>query len=166
MSACSALPIAGSAGRYMSMANGPIADSRPSTRARRRKWCFMEDAGGAAQYRERRRQCLLMTANLSTLADLRAGRLAGVTHLDLRHCGLDEFPREVFALADTLAMLDLSGNRLRTLPDDLPRLRVLRTLFCSNNLFETLPPSVGACPELDLVGFKANAIAHVPAEAL
>ena len=107
-----------------------------------------------------------MTANLTTLADLRAGRLAGATHLDLRHCGLDEFPREIFALADTLTMLDLSGNRLRTLPDDLPRLRALRTLFCSSNLFETLPASLGACPELDLVGFKANAIAHVPAESL
>ena len=107
-----------------------------------------------------------MTANLTTLADLRAGRLAGATHLDLRHCGLDEFPREVFALADSLTMLDLSGNRLRTLPDDLPRLRELRTLFCSDNLFETLPASLGACPALDLVGFKANAIAHVPAEAL
>ena len=107
-----------------------------------------------------------MTANLTTLADLRAGRLAGATHLDLRHCGLDEFPREVFTLADTLTMLDLSGNRLRTLPDDLPRLRELRTLFCSGNLFETLPASLGACPALDLVGFKANAIAHVPAEAL
>ena len=107
-----------------------------------------------------------MTANLTTLADLRAGRLAGATHLDLRHCGLDEFPREVFALADSLTMLDLSGNRLRTLPDDLPRLRELRTLFCSGNLFETLPASLGACPALDLVGFKANAIAHVPAQAL
>ena len=107
-----------------------------------------------------------MTANLTTLADLRAGRLAGATHLDLRHCGLDEFPREIFDLADTLTMLDLSGNRLRTLPDDLPRLRALRTLFCSSNRFETLPAALGACPELDLVGFKANAIAHVPAEAL
>jgi hypothetical protein len=107
-----------------------------------------------------------MTANLTTLAELRAGRLTGATHLDLRHCGLDEFPREIFALADTLTMLDLSGNRLRTLPDDLPRLRALRTLFCSNNLFETLPAALGTCPELDLVGFKANAIAHVPAEAL
>ena len=107
-----------------------------------------------------------MTANLTTLANLRAGRLAGATHLDLRHCGLDEFPREIFELADTLTMLDLSGNRLRTLPDDLPRLRALRTLFCSSNLFETLPAALGACPELDLVGFKANAIAHVPADAL
>ena len=107
-----------------------------------------------------------MTANLTTLADLRAGRLAGATHVDLRHCELDEFPRELFDLADTLTMLDLSGNRLRTLPGDLPRLHSLRTLFCSNNRFETLPPPVGACPALDLVGFKANAIAHVPAEAL
>ena len=107
-----------------------------------------------------------MTTNLDTLAALRAGRLAGITHLDLRHCDLDEFPREIFALADTLTMLDLSSNRLRALPDDLPRLRALRTLFCSNNLFETLPASLGACPALDLVGFKANAIAHVPASAL
>jgi hypothetical protein len=106
------------------------------------------------------------TDNLTTLAHLRAGRLAGATHLDLRHCALEHFPREIFDLADTLTMLDLSGNRLRTLPDDLPRLHRLRTLFCSANRFETLPASLGACPELDLVGFKANAIAHVPAAAL
>src|ERR1700712_3084885 len=107
-----------------------------------------------------------MTSSLTTLADLRAGRLAGATRVDLRHCGLDEFPRELFELADTLEILDLSGNQLRTLPDDLPRLRALRTLFCSDNLFETLPAVLGECPALDLVGFKANAIAHVPAEAL
>ena len=107
-----------------------------------------------------------MTLPLTTLADLRAGRLAGATRVDLRHCRLDDFPRELFELADTLEMLDLSGNQLRTLPDDLPRLRALRTLFCSDNLFETLPAVLGECPELDLVGFKANAIEHVPAEAL
>jgi hypothetical protein len=107
-----------------------------------------------------------MKSPLTTLADLRAGRLAGATHVDLRHCQLDEFPRELFALADTLVQLDLSGNRLRTLPGDLPRLHALHTLFCSNNLFEELPGVLGACPALDLVGFKANAIAHVPAEAL
>ena len=107
-----------------------------------------------------------MTPTLTTLADLRAGRLAGATHLDLRHCQLDHFPREIFALADTLEMLDLSANPLRTLPDDLPRLRALRTLFCSNCAFETLPAVLGRCDSLDLVGFKANAIAHVPHDAL
>ena len=107
-----------------------------------------------------------MTPTLQTLADLRAGRLAGATHVDLRHCQLAEFPRELFDLADTLEQLDLSGNPLRTLPDDLPRLHALRTLFCSNCAFETLPAVLGRCSQLDLVGFKANAITHVPHEAL
>ncbi|MBC7663211.1 MAG: leucine-rich repeat domain-containing protein, partial [Caulobacter sp.] len=103
---------------------------------------------------------------MQTLSDLRAGRLTGATRLDLRHCQLDDFPREIFALADTLQMLDLSGNRLRALPDDLPRLRKLRILFCSNNPFDSLPAVLGRCQRLDIVGFKANAIAHVPAEAI
>ena len=107
-----------------------------------------------------------MKSPLTTLAGLRAGRLAGTTHLDLRHCQLEEFPREIFDLADTLTMLDLSGNRLRTLPDDLPRLHALRILFCSDNLFETLPAVLGRCTGLDIIGFKANAIARVPDEAI
>ena len=107
-----------------------------------------------------------MTDPLKTLADLRAGRLAGATHLDLRHCGLEEFPREILDLADTLVSLDLSSNRLRALPDDLPRLRALRTLFCSFNPFETLPAVLGRCEGLDIAGFKGNAIAHVPAESI
>ncbi len=107
-----------------------------------------------------------MTTASATLADLRAGRLAGATHLDLRHAGLAEFPREIFALADTLESLDLSDNPLGALPDDLDRLHALRTLFCSNARFTELPAVLGRCARLDLVGFKANAIAHVPAEAL
>jgi len=107
-----------------------------------------------------------MTSPLQTLADLRAGRLAGATHVDLRHCQLDEFPRELFALADTLLRLDLSGNRLRTLPDELPRLRELRILFCSSNAFEMLPAVLGRCAGLEIIGFKANTITQVPPEAL
>ncbi len=38
---------------------------------------------------------------LNTLEDLRAGKLAGSRRLKLA-CGLTEFPREIFALADTL----------------------------------------------------------------
>lgn len=112
------------------------------------------------------RDPLKMTLPQTTLADLRAGRLAGATRLDLRHAGLDEFPRELLELADTLEYLDLSDNALRSLPDDFDRLHALRTLFCSNNAFRTLPAVLGRCARLDLVGFKANAIEHVPAEAL
>lgn len=100
-----------------------------------------------------------------TLAQLRAGRLAGATRIDLS-CGLTEFPREVFDLADSLEVLNLSGNALETLPDDLHRLHRLRVLFCSDNRFTTLPESIGRCHGLDIVGFKANRIRAVPADAL
>lgn len=100
-----------------------------------------------------------------TLARLRAGRLHGLQRLDLS-CGLTEFPREIFALADTLEVLNLTGNAMQALPDDLYRLHRLRVLFCSDNRFTELPASIGRCTQLDIVGFKANAIEHVPGAAL
>ncbi len=102
---------------------------------------------------------------MQTLEQLRAGALAGSQRLTLR-AGLSEFPAEIFELADTLEVLDLSGNALSELPDDLPRLRRLRILFCSNNRFTELPAVLGRCEQLEMVGFKANQIRHVPAEAL
>lgn len=101
-----------------------------------------------------------------TLARLRSGALAGTQRLDLRDAGLTEFPREILALADTLEVLDLSRNALDTLPDDLPRLHRLRVLFCSDNRFTELPAVLGRCPQLEMVGFKANRIHTVPGEAL
>jgi hypothetical protein len=101
----------------------------------------------------------------TTLDQLRSGQLAGARRLSLR-CGLTEFPPEIFALADTLEELDLSGNALSALPEDLDRLHRLRVLFCSNNRFIELPAVLGRCSSLDMVGFKANRIRTVPAEAL
>ncbi|WP_122664368.1 leucine-rich repeat-containing protein kinase family protein [Pseudomonas viridiflava] len=102
---------------------------------------------------------------MHTLADLRAGRLAGIKRLDLS-CGLSDFPMEIFDLADSLEILNLSGNSLQSLPDDLYRLPHLQVLFCSDNQFTELPTCIGRCQNLRIVGFKANQIAHVPAAAL
>ncbi|MCC2548225.1 leucine-rich repeat-containing serine/threonine-protein kinase [Hymenobacter sp. BT175] len=102
---------------------------------------------------------------MHTLDQLRSGELAGITRLDLS-CGLTEFPAEIFSLADTLEVLNLSGNALSALPADLPRLRKLRVLFCSDNRFTTVPEVLGRCPELSMVGFKANRIHTLPAVAL
>lgn len=101
---------------------------------------------------------------VQALAALRAGGLRGAQRLDLRGAGLTALPPEVFALADTLEVLDLSGNRLSELPDDLHRLRRLRILFGSDNAFTELPAALGACPQLEMAGFKANRIADVPRE--
>lgn len=102
---------------------------------------------------------------MHTLEQLRAGELAGVTRLQLR-ADLTEFPNEIFDLADSLEILDLSGNALSRLPDDLPRLKHLRIIFCSDNQFTKLPEVLGSCPNLTMIGFRANQIATLPAAAL
>ena len=79
---------------------------------------------------------------------------------------MTEFPREIFDLANTLESLDLSGNALSSLPDDLPRLRKLRIIFCSNNQFTELPEVLGQCSQLSMIGFKANRIVRVAGAAL
>ncbi|WP_460607807.1 leucine-rich repeat-containing protein kinase family protein [Hymenobacter terrigena] len=102
---------------------------------------------------------------MHTLAQLRAGQLHGLKRLDLAE-GLTEFPREIFALADTLEVLNLTGNALSALPDDLGRLHKLRVLFCSDNQFTEVPAVLGQCATLQMVGFKANQIRTLPAAAL
>ena len=85
-----------------------------------------------------------------SLSQLRAGRRVGATRLDLDNCGLTEFPREVFDLADSLEVLNLTGNQLSSLPDDLARLHKLRIIFCSDNLFTQLPAALGKCASLSM----------------
>ncbi|QKG53401.1 leucine-rich repeat-containing protein kinase family protein [Hymenobacter sp. BRD67] len=102
---------------------------------------------------------------MHTLEELRSGKLAGSTRLDLS-ANLTEFPEEIFSLADTLEILNLSGNRLSALPPDLSRLHRLQILFCSDNQFTTVPEVLGRCPKLSMVGFKANKIRTLPAASL
>ncbi len=102
---------------------------------------------------------------MHTLDQLRRGDLAGITRLDLS-ADLTEFPEEIFALADSLEVLNLSGNQLTGLPADLSRLHKLRILFCSDSPFTAVPDVLGDCPQLEMVGFKSCQIEQVPAASL
>ena len=109
-----------------------------------------------------------MTSNQAqddTLAQLKAGKLQGVKQLKLQ-CGLTQFPPEVFDLADSLEILDLTDNALSALPNDLNRLKKLRIIFCSSNQFTHLPEVLGECQNLSMIGFKANQIKHIPESAI
>lgn len=101
----------------------------------------------------------------STLTQLQTGKLQGSKQLKLS-CGLTTFPPAIYDLADTLEILDLTGNALSTLPDDLDRFKKLRILFCSSNQFSELPAVLGKCESLRMIGFKANQISHIPEEAI
>jgi len=93
---------------------------------------------------------------MHTLSDLKAGKLKGLTLLRLSE-ELTTFPDEVFELADTLEILDLSHNRLSELPD-LSRLKKLKIAFFSFNLFTKVPAAFKNCENLYMLGFKANQI--------
>ncbi|MEH3113725.1 leucine-rich repeat-containing protein kinase family protein [Pedobacter terrae] len=102
---------------------------------------------------------------MQSLLALQSGKLKGSVSLKLSE-NLTEFPTEIFDLADTLEVLDLSCNRLSTLPADFGRLKKLKIFFCSENLFTVLPDQLADCPLLDIVGFKSNQITSVPAKSL
>jgi hypothetical protein len=107
-----------------------------------------------------------VTDAATTLAALRRGDLAGTRGLRLAGLGLREFPAEILGLAETLELLDLSGNALEALPPGLAGCRRLAVFFGSGNRFGRLPPVLGDCPALSQVGCRGSALAEVPAEAL
>lgn len=102
---------------------------------------------------------------MQTLQQLQSGQLRGAKSIKLS-CSLSEFPSEIFELADTLEIIDLSGNKLSSLPDDFGRLKKLKIAFFSDNYFTEYPTVLAHCPHLEMVGFKANQIVSIPAEAL
>ncbi|MDN2668396.1 leucine-rich repeat-containing protein kinase family protein [Vibrio sp. 14N.309.X.WAT.E.F5] len=102
---------------------------------------------------------------MHTLEQLKSGQLKGIKRLKLSE-GLTEFPLEILELADSLEILDLSGNQLSDLPEELSQLTNLRIIFASNNLFTHLPDVLGSLPKLEMVGFKTNQIETVSEQSL
>jgi len=93
---------------------------------------------------------------MHTLAQLRSGELKGIRRLTLSE-NLTSFPEEIFELADSLEILDLSYNLLTSLPKDISRLKKLKIAFFSYNRFIKVPSFIG-CENLTMLGFKGNQI--------
>ncbi len=101
---------------------------------------------------------------MHTLQQLQSGELAGSKTIKISET-LKDFPTALFELAETLEVLDLSGNHLHSLPDDFHRLKNLRIVFLSDNYFTQFPAVLEKCTHLEMIGFKANQIAHIPENA-
>ncbi|MBU3012386.1 leucine-rich repeat-containing serine/threonine-protein kinase [Polaribacter vadi] len=98
---------------------------------------------------------------IHTLKDLKADKLKGLKKLKLAE-GLTEFPIEIYDLADSLEILDLSDNNLSVLPNDIIILKKLKIVFFENNKFTEFPSVLAQLPLLSMIGFKSNQIHTVP----
>ena len=102
---------------------------------------------------------------MHSLSQLKSGELIGIKRLKISE-NLTTFPKEIFSLAESLEILDLSDNQLSSLPKELAEFKKLKIVFASNNKFEALPEVLGDCESLEMIGFKSNQIKHVAASAL
>lgn len=102
---------------------------------------------------------------MHTLQQLKSGQLKHAKRIKISE-NLTTFPTEVYDSADSLEILDLSGNQLSSLPDDFDNLHRLKILFLSENQFDHLPDILGKCANLEMIGFKANQIQTVSENSL
>jgi hypothetical protein len=94
---------------------------------------------------------------MQTLKQLISGELKGTKTLKLS-CGITSFPQHIFELADTLEILDLSGNNLSELPSNFHELKKIKIAFFSENIFSQFPEVLSKCENLTMIGFKSNQI--------
>lgn len=101
--------------------------------------------------------------------ELQESAAAGImlTKIDLSNCALEELPVDLLLpFKDTLEFVNLGGNHLSSLPEELVQCQRLRILFFAGNRFTSIPTLLGRLPNLYMLSFKGNQVQRVPDEAL
>lgn len=109
--------------------------------------------------------CRLLDARgeLAVLNLLRPEGSAGT--LDLSACGFEALPSITWQLpgrSTALLELQLTNNRLRTLPEDMSALVGLTRLVLDSNLLRQVPDVVLRLPALAVLQASSNSITHLP----
>ncbi len=82
--------------------------------------------------------------------------------IDVKYQGWTEINSTIYSYHENVINLDLSFNRLQSLPEEISSLRRLKFLNCENNEIETLPQSLGKLRALRKVKFSRNKITTLP----
>jgi Leucine-rich repeat (LRR) protein len=89
-----------------------------------------------------------------------------IQKVDLSNSGLTDFPVELFALFDCLEVLNLGGNQLSSLPNEIVQFSKLRILFFAQNSFKTIPEQLGSMNSLFMLSFKSNKVESISPASL
>jgi Leucine-rich repeat (LRR) protein len=85
------------------------------------------------------------------------------TNLDLSYMGLRELSPDIGRLTD-LVDLDLRGNILDSLPDEISNLHRLTGIHLDGNNLRKFPPVLGKLTRLERLGLSDNRLANLPRE--
>lgn len=89
------------------------------------------------------------------------GKLKNLRLLDLSANRLDSLPLEIFLL-ENLELLDVSLNKLVTIPSEIGSLKRLKTLNLSYNRIETLPFNLFLLENLEQLYLENNQLRKIP----
>ncbi|KAF7201124.1 leucine-rich repeat-containing protein 57 [Nothobranchius furzeri] len=76
--------------------------------------------------------------------------------------GLQEFPEELQRLTANLRTVDLSGNKIESLPASIGNFLLLRSLTLNNNRLHELPAEIGKLKKLETLSLNGNQIQQLP----
>jgi len=75
---------------------------------------------------------------------------------------LDKFPSELTKVIGNLRNLDLSGNKIRSLPENMGAFKMLKNLTMAKNHLEGLPQDMGKLVKLENLNLSFNLLASIP----
>lgn len=75
-------------------------------------------------------------------------------------CDLNTFPLALLE-CKALELLDISGNKLSSLPEHFTGLYNLQILFASDNCFKSYPTVLSRMPNLRIVAFRNNSMKDI-----
>ena len=113
-------------------------------------------------------------------------------YLDLSNCQLTQVPDAIFLLMKNvnlhscdlssnlitkippklptnfslIKVLDLSKNRISSLPTEMSNLTMLETLDISSNSFDSLPPVIADIPSIKVINAKRNSISELDVDSI
>lgn len=82
--------------------------------------------------------------------------------LQLSDHKLKDVPPEVFTLSEILRNLDLSKNKISSLPDDIAKLKHLKLLKLDTNRLQALPNSLVDMKKLEVLNISNNQFSELP----
>lgn len=80
----------------------------------------------------------------------------------LPNSNLKEFPRELYLIEGILRTLDLSGNKLTSIPPAISKFEHLKHLTLTNNRIASLPDSLCKLKKLETLNLGSNHLTRLP----